>query len=72
MLITEDFEQARVLVALLVSIVYLSLHLAVKPHLRRVALCFDLSVAAPQHRTKPATAIELGSVVCLCACTQSR
>ena len=34
LLIEEDFEQARVLVALLVSIAFLALHLAVKP-LRR-------------------------------------
>ena len=31
LLIQEDFEQARVLVALFVSIAFLSLHLAVKP-----------------------------------------
>jgi|EP00966_Prymnesium_polylepis_P016638 hypothetical protein len=34
MLIGEDFEQARVLVALLVSIAFLVVHLSVKP-LRR-------------------------------------
>ena len=34
MLIDEDFEQARVLIALLVSIIFLALHLVVRP-LRR-------------------------------------
>jgi hypothetical protein len=33
-LIAEDFEQARVIVALLVSVAFLSLHFAVRPVLR--------------------------------------
>ena len=31
LLITEEYEQARVLVALLVSIAFLALHLSIKP-----------------------------------------
>ena len=43
LLIGEESEQARVLVALLVSIAFLALHLSIKPLRRCVLITFSLS-----------------------------